>query len=191
MTQPVERQRPARAFPPFRQAVWRLTKLNLKGGIELTTFERWQLILVVVFSFEHLLLRSSVTNMASLPRRASLSHCAVSDCPQPLFKRGYCIDHFRTFNDAANTPVASDVPEQRLASLRDRFKALAVVSIDDQVEFFLKSFIFDLGDNWKDINTLEKAFRKRISDANEGKQDLNPIMAADFLQKSGIERTVS
>jgi len=66
---------------------------------------------------------------------------------------------------------------------------LAAKPIEDQVEFFLKSFIFDLGDGWKDVNTLEKAYRKRLVDANEGKPDLNPIMAADFLQKNGLERT--
>jgi hypothetical protein len=90
------------------------------------------------------------------------------------------------------------------------------------VEFFLKSFIFDLGDDWKNVLTLQKEFGKRLKDAGkqtsvqlvplgerrvqcfgqeqrslfvvaactgEGKDDLNPVMAADFLQKRGLERT--
>lgn len=61
--------------------------------------------------------------------------------------------------------------------------------LDTQLEAFLKSFIFDLGKDWKELNVLLKAYRKRLSDANEGKEDLNPIMAADFLQKNGLERT--
>ncbi len=62
-------------------------------------------------------------------------------------------------------------------------------SIDDQVEFFLKSFIFDLGDDWKDVSKLSNLFRTYLRQAGEGKDDLNPIQAADFLQKNGIERT--
>jgi len=69
------------------------------------------------------------------------------------------------------------------------FQQLAERTDDDQVEFFLKSFIFDLGDNWKEVMTLQKAFKKRLADAGEGKQDLNPVMAADFLQRNGRERT--
>lgn len=73
--------------------------------------------------------------------------------------------------------------------LNEKFKELTQKPLDDQVEFFLKSFIFDLGDNWKKINELSKLFRARLRDANEGREDLNPIMAADFLQKNGLERT--
>ena len=119
--------------------------------------------------------------------------CSVASCPQVMFKKGYCIDHYRQYNDAANVTAPGKeqnvVPANRLADLHNRFKELAAKPIEDQVELFLKSFIFELGDDWKQINVLEKAFRKRLSDANEGKPDLNPIMAADFLQKNGIERT--
>jgi len=38
---------------------------------------------------------------------------------------------------------------------------------------------------------LQKLFSKRLDDAAEGKHDLNPIMAADFLQKNGLERTAT
>jgi hypothetical protein len=132
--------------------------------------------------------------MANTGRRASLSHCAVDTCSQPIFKRGYCVDHYRTFNDAANGPSAAkpanvDLPESKIQDNRGRFKELTAKPIDNQVEFFLKSFIFDLGDNWKELYLIQKAFVKRLSDANEGKPDLNPIMAADFLQKNGLERT--
>jgi len=129
----------------------------------------------------------------SAPRRSSLSSCAVDKCPQPVFKRGYCVDHYRQFNDAASaTSLAKsgvDIPESKLNDYRARFKELAEKPLDDQVELFLKSFIFDLGDNWKDINKIQKSYVKRLGDANEGKPDLNPIMAADFLQKNGLERT--
>lgn len=73
--------------------------------------------------------------------------------------------------------------------LYEHFQDLTKMPIEHQSEFFLKSFIFDLGDNWKDISSLEKEFRKRVADSNEGKPDLNPVMAADFLQKHGQERT--
>lgn len=74
-------------------------------------------------------------------------------------------------------------------NFNDRFQQLTSQPIEEQTEFFLKSFIFDLGDNWKDVSALEKDFRQRIRDANDGHYDLNPIMAADFLQKHGMERT--
>eukprot|EP00727_Mastigamoeba_balamuthi_P010365 m51a1_g5951 hypothetical protein (263) ;mRNA; f:138249-139458 len=69
------------------------------------------------------------------------------------------------------------------------FKKLCESSIDDQTEVFLKSFIFALGDDWKNIVALTKAFRKYLKDLSEGREDLNPIQAADFLQKNGRERT--
>jgi len=82
--------------------------------------------------------------------------------------------------------MANVKPKQNLI---ERFQELTNKPIEDQTEFFLKSFIFDLGDNWKDLNKLESDYRKRLRDSNEGKPDLNPVMAADFLQKHGLERT--
>jgi F actin bundling C terminal len=70
-----------------------------------------------------------------------------------------------------------------------KFQELLDSDIETQQEFFLKSFIFELGDSWKDIPNLVKEFRKALRDSDEGKDDLNPIMAADFLQKKGKERT--
>jgi len=81
---------------------------------------------------------------------------------------------------AAGGPAAGRIAE---------FQALTEKPDDDQVEYFLKSFIFDLGDNWKDVLNLQKLFKKRLGDSGEGKPDLNPVMAADFLQKHGRERT--
>lgn len=76
-----------------------------------------------------------------------------------------------------------------MATLQAKLKDLVAKSSGEQLEHFLKTFIFELGDNWKDVIQLEKEYRKRVSEAQEGKPDLNPIMAADFLQKSGLERT--
>jgi hypothetical protein len=73
--------------------------------------------------------------------------------------------------------------------LNQKFKELCSQSIDDQMEFFLKSFIFALEDNWKDVVKLSKEYQKYIERGGEGKDDLNPVQAADFLQKNGLERT--
>eukprot|EP01114_Cavostelium_apophysatum_P016274 TRINITY_DN4588_c0_g1_i1.p1 TRINITY_DN4588_c0_g1~~TRINITY_DN4588_c0_g1_i1.p1 ORF type:complete len:264 (-),score=105.47 TRINITY_DN4588_c0_g1_i1:92-883(-) len=75
------------------------------------------------------------------------------------------------------------------ATLINQFKDLTAKSIEDHQEFFLKSFIFALEDNWKDVPKLATAFRKYLKECNEGKEDLNPIQASDFLQKNGIDRT--
>ena len=54
---------------------------------------------------------------------------------------------------------------------------------------FFSRFIFALEDSWKDVPALAEKFRKYLRDSGEGKEDLNPIQAADFLQKNGLERT--
>jgi len=75
------------------------------------------------------------------------------------------------------------------AELQQSFKELALKSVDDQQELFLKSFIFALGENWKKVNELNAAFKKYVKDGGEDLPDLNPVQAADFLQKNGVERT--
>lgn len=79
--------------------------------------------------------------------------------------------------------------EKKGVNFVERFRELTAAPISSQTELFLKSFIFDLGDEWKIVEKLESLFRKRLNDAAEGKDDLNPVMAADFLQKNGLERT--
>jgi hypothetical protein len=44
-----------------------------------------------------------------------------------------------------------------------RFQALVDKDIDAQVEFFLKSFIFALGDDWKKVVELSKTYAKCLS----------------------------
>ena len=72
---------------------------------------------------------------------------------------------------------------------REQFGELCKKPIEDQQEFFLKSFIFALGDDWKEVPRLGGIFRKYVHDAGEGKEDLNEVQASDFLQKNGITRT--
>lgn len=73
--------------------------------------------------------------------------------------------------------------------LQGQFKELTAKGIDDQMEFFLKSFIFAFNDDWKEVPRLAKIFRAYLQTAGEGRQDLNIIQASDFLQKNGLERT--
>lgn len=61
-------------------------------------------------------------------------------------------------------------------------------TIDEQCEFFIKSFIFSLGDNYKEVIELSEQFKKYLSSRNESK-DLNCVQASDFLQKNGLTRT--
>lgn len=70
-----------------------------------------------------------------------------------------------------------------------KFKELVALSSDDQLEFFLKSFIFDLGDDWKKVVELQKKFETYLRDLGESETELNALQAADFLQKNGLERT--
>jgi hypothetical protein len=70
----------------------------------------------------------------------------------------------------------------------DQFDQLVNSSNDEQLAHFLKSFIFALGDSWKECHTLATEFNKYLADHNE-KKDLDIIQAADLLQKKGLTRT--
>ena len=72
---------------------------------------------------------------------------------------------------------------------RKAFAELCEKPIEDQQEFFLKSFIFALGDDWKEVPRFAGIFRKYLHEAGEGKSDLNEVQASDFLQKNGVTRT--
>jgi len=81
------------------------------------------------------------------------------------------------------------VDPKRAAKIREQFIELCQKSSDDQLELFLKSFIFALGDDWKAVIALRKTFATYIDRSGEGKDSLNVVQAADFLHKNGIERT--
>ena len=59
----------------------------------------------------------------------------------------------------------------------------------DQCEFFLKSFIFALGDSWQDVPRLCTEFQKHAKNTGDNAQNMNHIQAADFLQRHGKTRT--
>lgn len=75
------------------------------------------------------------------------------------------------------------VPPAKAKINREKFIDLAKRSSDDQLEFFLKSFIFALDDKWKDVVTLLSDFQKYVKASAEGKPDFNFVQAAEFLQK--------
>src|SRR3990167_4203299 len=72
-----------------------------------------------------------------------------------------------------------------------KFQNLVAKQVDDQVELFLKSFIFALDYNWKSLVALSKAFSKYLQESGQDGQtgSLDPSQAADFLQKNGKTRT--
>jgi len=70
-----------------------------------------------------------------------------------------------------------------------KFKKLAASSIDDQQDFFLKSFVFALGDEWKSLVALKKTFVKSLKDVSAEGEELNEIQASQLLQQSGVART--
>ena len=78
---------------------------------------------------------------------------------------------------------------QRRQSTQDRFTELGNRDPVDQCEFFLKSFIFALGDAWQDVPRLCTEFQKHAKNTGDSSQNMNHIQAADFLQKHGKTRT--
>ena len=101
-------------------------------------------------------------------------------------------------NDISNLKVAdTSVSKSPLSSaasdtadLHQRFNELAAKSIDDQLEFFLKSFIFALGDKWKNVVKLSTTFKDYLIEKLE-KNDLDCVQAAEFLQHQGRTRTAT
>lgn len=77
-----------------------------------------------------------------------------------------------------------------MASLAEKFDEIAHADTDQQCELFLKSFIFALGDDWKDVGNLAKEWKTHLIDSNE-ENDLNPVQAAGFLQHHGKTRTAT
>jgi hypothetical protein len=69
-----------------------------------------------------------------------------------------------------------------------KFETLVNDSVDAQCQLFLKSFIFALGDDWKEVVDLSSRFKKYL-DAQCETKDLNAAQAADFLQHNGRTRT--
>ena len=67
---------------------------------------------------------------------------------------------------------------------REKFDELVAKSLDEQTEHFMKSFIFALGDNCREVSEQATRFAKYLSEQNESK-DLDPVAAADFLQRNG------
>ena len=73
------------------------------------------------------------------------------------------------------------------------FSSVAERDLDSQCEFFLKSFIFALGDDWKDVASLAARFKKCAASVDDDTppEMLNHIQASGFLQKEGKTRTAT
>jgi len=61
------------------------------------------------------------------------------------------------------------VDPKRAKVVRDQFAELCQKPSDDQMELFLKSFIFALGDDWKQVLNLIKAFKIYVDRSGENK----------------------
>jgi len=79
--------------------------------------------------------------------------------------------------------------KQDFAKNVEKFKELTAKSSEDHAEFFLKSFIMDLNEDWKKVPELNKKFRQYLRDHNEFGDALNVVQASDFLQQQGGART--
>lgn len=81
--------------------------------------------------------------------------------------------------------------KQRLKSVTpvEMYAELAAKPADGQAEFFLKSFIFALGDGWKEVPNLCKEFKKLAKDSGDNENFMNHIQASNFLQMQGKTRT--
>jgi len=83
---------------------------------------------------------------------------------------------------------SSSSEKRKVEELRVKFTDLCKKDPDDQMEFFLKSFIFALDERWKEVSALRQKFGKYLRDLGGGTKDLNFVQAADFLQKNDKTR---
>ncbi|CEO98446.1 hypothetical protein PBRA_006560 [Plasmodiophora brassicae] len=97
--------------------------------------------------------------------------------------------------DRQGTKASAAKPSNRMFTDKtfeeyaEQFAELTATDIDSQAEFFLKSFIFDLGDEWNAVNAIAKQFKEYIASKGFSSNDLDAGQAADFLQKNGQTRT--
>ena len=71
----------------------------------------------------------------------------------------------------------------------ERFVELCEKEPEAQAEYFLKSFIFALGENWKEVPRLCSEFTKHAHATGPSSKEMTHIQAADFLQKHAKTRT--
>lgn len=72
---------------------------------------------------------------------------------------------------------------RRASSLVSGFEAISQMAVEEQCEFFLKSFIFDLGDKWTDVPALLKRFQKHAKDAGTDGTYMDQVQVSGFMQK--------
>lgn len=89
--------------------------------------------------------------------------------------------------NASTGTAADDAPS--IANLGQRFAELTQETPDKQCEYFLKSFIFALGDKWQDVPKLLRNFKEYSRAEGSSQPELNHIQASNFLQKHGKTRT--
>jgi len=94
----------------------------------------------------------------------------------------------RTLSKAKAMAVESANKAGEKDKFREKFAELVASPLDDQTAFFMKSFIFALGDDWKQVSIISTHFKKYLGEQNET-LDLDLVQAADFLQKNGKTRT--
>ena len=83
-----------------------------------------------------------------------------------------------------NSTLASKMDPALLA----KFDKALEADTDSQCELFMKSFIFNLGDDWKEVVRLSSEFNKFLADGGN-ENDCSCIQASHFLQKNGKTRT--
>lgn len=88
-----------------------------------------------------------------------------------------------------NNPYKVKGSRLRAHTQGDKFTELCNQDPVDQCEYFLKSFIFALGDSWKDVPQMCSDYQKHAKDTGPSDCSMNHIQAADFLQKHGKTRT--
>jgi hypothetical protein len=76
-----------------------------------------------------------------------------------------------------------------MSNNNEKFNKLVASHVDEQAEFFLKSFIFALDDKWKEVPELAKKFTKMLQESGESSDQMNEATAANFLQHNGRTRT--
>ena len=94
----------------------------------------------------------------------------------------------RTGADAMVPPTGNS------AAAQAKFEEINNLDSDGMCQFFLKSFIFALKDDWKQVPALLKEYKKQAKDTGHGTgppDSLNHIQASDFLQKHGKTRTAA
>jgi len=111
------------------------------------------------------------------------------NCPQPVFKVSYCVDHFRANSNAAGpgTSAGGDATPSGADPYLPKLRELVTRPVEEQGRTFLRAFVADFQGKFETVLEEIDAFRLFPKRGSDGQ--LDEIEASHMLEKRGLAKT--